>query len=120
MSRRIKRINQLIRKELSEMLQTDLNDPNLDSFVSINEVDTAPDLKTSKIYVGHISGDADKEAILESLKKASGFLRKELYGRISLRYIPELKFYWDNTIEQGVHLMDVFESMHKNDEGKGE
>ena len=120
MSRRIKRINQLIRKEISEMLQTDINDPNLDSFVSVNEVDTSPDLKTSKIYVGHISGDADKDAILESLTKAAGFLRKELYGRMSLRHIPALSFFWDNTIEQGVHLLNVFEKIHQGEEEQGE
>ena len=118
MSRRIERINQLIRKEISQLLQRDIKDPRLKEFISVNEVNTTPDLKNAKVFVSSIGSDEEKEEALKALSTASGFIRGELFKRLDLRYVPELSFQWDDSIERGVHLMQLIDSVEHDEEDK--
>ena len=115
MSHRIERVNQLLRKEISELLQREVNDPRLSAFISINDVETTADLKHAKIFISHLDDNADVEELLTTLKSASGFLRSELARRCKMRYIPELTFYWDDSIKRGVHLVDILDNLQKTD-----
>ena len=78
MSHRIERVNTLIRKELSELIQKQLRDPRLDSFIAVTEVSTSPDLRHAKVFVSSLSGRQEEQKILEVLNSAAGFLRTEL------------------------------------------
>ena len=111
MSYRIKRVNQLIRKEISELLQREVKDPRLSSFVSVNEVDTSPDLKQARIYVSHLGSSQDKDEIMAALAAAAGFFRSELAGSLRLRTTPELEFRWDDSIERGAHLLEIIDQV---------
>ncbi len=116
MAHRIERINQLFKKELSELLQREVNDPRLSAFICINEVETSADMKHTKIYVSHLDDNANKEEVIAALKSASGFFRGELAKRCKIRYTPQLLFYWDDSIKHGIHLVDMLESVKKTDE----
>ena len=105
MTHRIERVNNLIRQEISELLQRQVKDPRLGSFIAILEVSTSPDLKYAKIFVSRIGSEAEKKEILSALAAASGFFRNELARRLRLRRIPELSFQWDDSIERGSHLL---------------
>jgi len=109
MAHRIERINNLIRQEISQLLQRQIKDPRLSSFIAVTEVDTSPDLKYAKIFVSCISSDEEKQEILSALAAASGFLRNELTRRLRLRHIPELSFQWDDSIERGAHLLELID-----------
>ena len=109
MARRIKRVNTLIRQEISELLQRQVKDPRLGTFVAVTEVATSADLRYARIFVSRICNEAEKEETLSALTSASGFLRRELAGRLRLRHIPELSFEWDNSIEQGAHLQELID-----------
>jgi ribosome-binding factor A len=111
MAHRIERINALIRKELSELIQHQLRDPRLDSFVTITEVATSPDLQHAKIFVSGISGKKEEQKVLEALSSAAGFLRTELAGRVRLRRIPELRFTWDDSIEHGDRILRLIDEV---------
>ena len=111
MSHRVERVNQLIRKELSEMLQREVKDPRLGSFISINEVSTAPDLKHARVYVSSFDENVDRAEVLSGLKTASGFIRGELGNRLRLRYVPELQFVWDDSIERGARLSQLIDQV---------
>ena len=115
---RIAKINQRIREELSEMLQREVRDPRLSSFVSVNEVDTAPDLKFAKVYVSHLDPAADHTQVLSALTAAAGFLRSELFHRLDIRYVPELTFLWDDTIERGVRLNALIDRINEGGQAK--
>lgn len=110
MTRRIERVNNLIRQEISELLQRQIKDPRLGSFVAITEVSTSPDLKYAKIFISCI-GDEGRQEILSVLAAASGFFRKELARRLRLRRIPELSFQWDDSIERGAHLLKLIDEV---------
>jgi ribosome-binding factor A len=115
MAHRIERINNLIRREISELLQRQVKDPRLGTFVAVTEVATSPDLKYAKVFVSYISSQEEKQEILEALTAASGFLRKELNKNLRLRHIPELSFHWDDSIERGDRLLRLIDQVNSED-----
>jgi ribosome-binding factor A len=113
MSYRIERVNQLIRQEISDLLLRQIKDPRLGNFLSINEVETAPDLKHAKVYVSCICTEEEKKEIMSTLETASGYLHKELSKRIKMRYVPALSFFWDNSIEKASHINSLIDQVSK-------
>ncbi len=111
MTRRIERVNNLIRQEISNLLQRQVKDPRLGNFVAITEVSTSPDLKYAKIFVSCIGSEVGKKEAMSVLAAASGFFRKELARRLRLRRIPELSFQWDDSIERGTHLLELIDQV---------
>lgn len=111
MSHRIERVNTLIRREISELIQHELRDPRLDEFVSVTEVETSPDFKTAKIYVSTMGGQQEKDKILGILNAAAGFLRTGLARKTTLRFTPGLIFVWDNSIEHGDHILRLIDEV---------
>ena len=111
MAHRIEQVNKLIRREISELLQRQVKDPRLDTFLAVTEVSTSPDLKYAKVFVSHIGSEAEKQEILSVLSAASGFLRNELARRLKLRRIPELSFRWDDSIKQGDHILKLIDQV---------
>jgi ribosome-binding factor A len=116
-SHHIERVNTLIRRELSELIQHELRDPRLDEFVSVTEVETSPDLKTAKVYVSTMSGQQHKDRILSILSAAAGFLRTGVAQKTRLRYTPELIFMWDNSIEHGEKIQRLIDEVTKENKG---
>jgi len=111
MAHRIERINSLIRREISEMLQYQVKDPRLGTFIAVTEVATSPDLKFAKVFVSYIGNEEEKGETLSVLAGASGFLRKELAKHLRLRYIPELSFHWDDSIERGDRISRLIDQV---------
>ncbi len=118
MSHRIERINQLIRQEISELLQREIKDPRLSKFIAVTEVTTSPDFRRAKVYISFISSQQQKQDALDALAGASNFFRKELARKLRLRHIPELSFHWDDSIEHGVHIMDLIDRVSSSDHEK--
>ncbi len=115
MSRRIERVNQLIRQEISELLQREVKDPRLGGFVAVTDVAISADMKHAKIFVSCISSEEEKQEILSALAVASGYLRKELTKRLRLRRIPVLGFHWDDSIERGARLLELIDKVSAGD-----
>ena len=105
-SNRIGRINDEIRRELSDILRT-VKDPRVSqAMVTITHVDTTSDLRYARIYVTALDRTGEKD-LMRGLKSASGFLRRELGSRLNLRYTPELQFFSDESIAHGAHILDM-------------
>lgn len=115
MSHRIERVNTLIRKEISELIQYHLRDPRLDEFVTVTAVETSSDLKYAKIFVSSMGGQQQEEKILSVLKSAAGFLRSELAKKAQMRRTPELSFHWDNSIEHGDRILRLIDEVTGQD-----
>ncbi len=111
MAHRIKQVNSLIRQEISQLLQRQVKDPRLGNFIAITEVSTSADLKYAKVFVSRIGSEKEKQETLGVLTAASGFFRRELARRLKLRYIPELSFQWDDSIERGDHLLELIDGV---------
>ena len=102
---RIVRINDDIKRELSELIPT-LKDPRVRGLISITRVDTTADLRYCKIYVSALD-KGDVKDLIRGLKSASGFLRRDLAKRMTLRYTPELIFTPDDSIDQGNRVLGM-------------
>ena len=99
-------------QEISELLRRQVKDPRLGNFVTITEVTTSADLRYAKVFVSRIGDEAEKRETLNILTGASGFLRKELAKRLKLRYIPELSFRWDDSIERSARLQKLLDQVN--------
>ncbi len=111
MAHRIERVNSLIRQEISQLLQRQVKDPRLGDFIAVTEVSTSADLKYAKVFVSRIGSEEEKQETLGVLASASGFFRRELARRLKLRYIPELSFQWDDSIERGDRLLQLIDEV---------
>ena len=113
--RRIERINHLIRRELSDLLWKQVNDPRLASLISVTNVSTSEDLAQANVYISALGDAIDKNEILKGFTAASGFLRRELSNRLRLKHIPQLSFHFDDSIERGVRLLGLIEQVASED-----
>ena len=105
-SNHIGRINDEIRRELSDILRS-VKDPRVaQSMLTITHVDTTSDLRYARIYLTAMDRTGEKD-LMRGLKSASGFLRRELGNRLNLRYTPELQFFADDSIAHGAHILDM-------------
>ena len=122
-SSRIGRINEEIMRELSTAIRS-LKDPRVQGMITITRVETAPDLRTAKVYVSVYDKENSKD-VLKGLKSAGGFLRRHLGTTLQLRYTPELVFVEDHAIEHGMKIFDILSKLDipeddENDEGADE
>ncbi|HEU65655.1 MAG TPA: 30S ribosome-binding factor RbfA [Chloroflexi bacterium] len=115
MSRRSERASKLIQREISELLERQVNDPRLSRLISVTEVTLSPDLRHAKIFVSTLGNKVDKEDMLASFNNASGFLRKELASRLKLRYTPQLSFHYDDSIERGARLLKLIGGLNTSE-----
>ena len=118
MTHRIQRLNSLLRHEISELLQRQIKDPRLGSFIAVTEVSISLDLRHAKIFVSHIGSVEQRQETMSTLASASGFFRRELAKRLRLRRIPELSFQWDDSIERGTHLLELIDQIDTDDTAK--
>ncbi|WMJ82022.1 30S ribosome-binding factor RbfA [Clostridium sp. MB40-C1] len=102
---RLGRINEEIRKEISNLISYEINDPRLTAMVSVTKVEVTNDLRYAKIFVSVFGNNEEsKNESFEALKSAAGYMRREIGHRVKLRYIPELILELDDSIEQGMHI----------------
>lgn len=111
MSRRSERTSKLIQREISGLLERQVNDPRLSSLISVTEVTLSPDLKYAKVFVSTLGNDINREDMLEGFNKASGFFRRELAAHLKLRYTPHLSFYYDDSIERGARVLKLIREL---------
>lgn len=112
---RVGRVSEQIKKELSQIIQTELKDPRI-GFITITGVETTNDLSQSRVYLSVLGTEEQKEESLIALQKGSGFLRSELGKRMKLRHTPELQFKFDNSIEYGSRIETILEEISREDE----
>jgi ribosome-binding factor A len=110
--KRLDRVNQLIKEEISLVLQRELKDPRL-GFITVTEVETANDLKLAKVFVSVLGNDDQWAASLAALKSARGFIRHWLRGHLDLRVTPELDFRPDRSMAHAARIQELLK--HLND-----
>ena len=117
MSRRTERINQFLREEISKLLRQ-AKDPRLDSFVTVTEVIISPDLRQARVFVSILGDEKERQRVLKGLTAASGFFRRQLAPRLTMRFVPELSFVLDDSIERGSHLLQIIDQVEsKSNQG---
>ncbi|MCR5230307.1 MAG: 30S ribosome-binding factor RbfA [Solobacterium sp.] len=121
-----KRLEGIIRKNVTEIIQFDMKDPNV-SLATITDVRVSNDHSYATIYVTFM-GKGSHTAGLKALEKGKGFIRSQLAQRLDVRRCPDLIFKMDKAYEYGRHIDDIIEQIHasegteenKDDENTGE
>ncbi|MBR3593699.1 MAG: 30S ribosome-binding factor RbfA [Clostridia bacterium] len=113
---KIDRITSDVQLALSEMFR-ELKDPRISSLLSIVKVNVSGDLSYATVYVSAIEGREATEQSVKGLKNASGYLRRELGRRLSLRKVPELRFIADDSIERSAHISSIINSLPASQNG---
>jgi len=112
MTRRQKRVGELLKREISTLLEREIRDPRL-NFVTVTDVEVTFDLRDAFVYVSAPEGRERKEEILQGLESASGFLRHELAQNLRLKFIPRLNFVWDDSMERGQRIDQLLREIKK-------
>jgi ribosome-binding factor A len=115
---RISRINQQVKQELALVLQREMKDPRL-GMVTVNDVDVSRDLNYAKVFVTFF--DDEKETIKEKLSvlnNAASYIRTLVAGRLKLRTTPELRFFYDQSLNEGIRMTNLVTKAVRQDQEK--
>ena len=116
-SRRIERINHLLRQEIADLLTREVKDAALqDAMISITEVETSADLRSAKVYFSVYGDEETIDAARQHLKRASGFLHHNLKERLDLRHTPHLEFVLDQSLARGDRIMRLMRTIEEERE----
>ncbi|MGE0058436.1 MAG: 30S ribosome-binding factor RbfA [Dehalococcoidia bacterium] len=115
MTRRMERLNELIRADLSDLILREVRDPRLGGLISITRVDTSPDLYTSRIFVSIMDEPKQQEIALRALNSAAAFFHRELKSRLQTRRVPFLSFQLDTSIAEGAEILALMNETSRND-----
>lgn len=109
---RLNRIDEELKKELSQIISYELKNPEATGMISVTKVKITPDLKYAKVYVSILNSKSD-EKTMEALKKSAGFIRSQIAKRVNLRITPELVFEKDDSMEYGMKIDSILKDLKK-------
>ena len=108
--KRSARVSDQMKHELAEILMRKIKDPRVRS-VTVTDVVVTDDLRNAKIFIS--SYDVDRESSLKGLQSAAAFIRSELGKRMRLKFMPEIIFRYDDTVERGANIMELLHQIEK-------
>jgi ribosome-binding factor A len=111
--RRQKRIADVIQRELSDIVRRRVKDPRLEG-VTITGSRVSPDYQYADVYFYRLGGAPEElQEAKQGLESASGFIRRELGGRLTIRHTPALRFHLDESIDYGDHMETLFAQLRQ-------
>ena len=109
---RLSRIEEELKREISNIINYELNNSNITGMISVTKVKVSPDLSKARVFVTMIN--SNKKNTLAALKKSAGFIRREIAHKINLRTTPELIFEFDESIEYGAKIDNILKDIMKD------
>lgn len=97
------RVADQVQRELATLIQHEIMDPRI-GMITLTGVEVTRDYAYAKVFYTTLGGSGDTQLVAEGLRRAAGFLRSQLAGKIRLRIIPQLQFVYDESVERGVRL----------------
>lgn len=110
MNQRMHRVQELILREIGVIIQTEMHDPRA-KLVTVTAVRVSSDMSFAKVYFTVMAPPDEIKAISKALDHAKGFLRSKIAERIEIKHIPELKFYYDDTLANADRLEQIFKQI---------
>jgi len=114
---RKQRIVEQIRRELAELIRLEVKDPRV-GFITLTDVEITPDYAHAKVFFTSMQGQEGLDEILVGLRRASGFLRRELGKRVRIHTTPQLHFVYDSSVEEGNRMSQLIDEVVREDERK--
>jgi ribosome-binding factor A len=111
---RMRRVDEAVRAVLSDAITKDLKDPRI-GFVTVTGVSTSTDLRHARVYVSVLGEESVREATLEGLRSAHGFLQGRIAAELTLRRTPTLSFEYDESIDRGMRISSLLDQPPEKD-----
>lgn len=115
---RLNRISEEVKRVVSEIIRNDLKDPRISAMCSVVAAEVTPDLRYAKVFISVLGSEDEKKATIKGLTNAAGFIRRELGRKIELRYLPDVIFELDRSIEHGAYINKLLNEVKKKDGGE--
>ncbi|WP_202799372.1 30S ribosome-binding factor RbfA [Alishewanella jeotgali] len=116
---RVDRLSQQMKKEMAVILQREIKDPRLHTMITVSDVEVSRDLSHAKVFVTFLGMDDSKvEDNLKILNDASGFIRSLIGKRIQTRIVPHIRFAFDQSLNEGIRMANLVDTVRKDDERK--
>lgn len=112
------RIGVLIQKEMATLLIDKVKDPRV-AGITLSGIRMSRDLKSARLYFSVIGGREKRDAAYAGLESAKGFLKRAIGERLALRYVPEITFEYDDTLEKGRRIEVLLEKLRADEQGEG-
>jgi ribosome-binding factor A len=118
MTKRTDRLNSLLKQVISEVIRTKVRNPKVDtSLITVSRVEITKDLQHAKVFLSIISkNDEEKQVTFKALKTATGFISMNTAQQVVMRFFPKLSLYIDNTVDQQIHINNIIQEIHANDD----
>jgi ribosome-binding factor A len=114
---RVERLQDQIKKVVSEIIQKKVNDPNI-GFLTITDVEVSKDLKHAKVFYSVYGDTRSRQDTAKALKKARGFILRELAREIRIKKLPELVFAPDNSLERGLRIQELLKQIESESDSE--
>jgi ribosome-binding factor A len=118
---RLRRVESLLREEIGTLiLQSEIKDPRVSTMLSVTDVEVTKDLGNAKVFISGFVGKDEIRKAIDALNHAAGFIQRKLRRRVSLRSVPHLVFYADQSIEHGFQVTQIIKEVaNENDDDNG-
>jgi ribosome-binding factor A len=121
-TRRIEKINEMLKRAVSEIVQREMKDPRL-GFTTVSRVETSQDLCYATVFASVMGNETDRRRTIERLNKAAGYIQHQLSGRIRLKTMPRITFRLDTSIDHSMRIDEILRKISEpnaaqQDEGK--
>lgn len=107
---RIDKVAQQLKREISQVLLLEINDPRL-GFLTITQVKVSPDLKIARVYFTTLGAEGEKGEAQKALGKASRYVRRRIAQRMRLKFIPEIKFFFDEELDRRLKVERLLDQL---------
>jgi ribosome-binding factor A len=112
---RVKRLNSLLKRIISEVISKDVRNPNVSKFLSVTNVEITSDLHFAKVLISVLGSKEEKEKTIEALNSASVFIRISASKKIVIRHFPELSFKLDSSVDEHLHIDKILKDLEKKE-----
>ena len=113
---RQERLSELLKIEISEILLRRVKDPRISSFVTITEIKLSKDLRYAHVFVSIFGDEKTKKQTLTGLESAKGFIKSEIGKDLRIRFIPEIVFELDDSLERGDRILKIMKNLKLDEE----
>ncbi len=117
---RPEKVAHLMRREVADILERKMRDPRISTTVTVTDVEITQDLSFARIYVTVLGDESIRKSVLDALQHAAGFVRHELGDRLDLREVPEIRFQYDTSLDQGARVDELLRKIERGEKPEDE
>lgn len=118
MTKRTERLNSLLKEVLSEVIRSNVRNPNVAEFTTVTSVDISKDLHHAKVYISVIGTDIERKQTIDALESAAGFIGVLASKKVVMRHFPTLTFRLDTSVDKQIKIDSLLKKIHKEEESR--